>query len=59
MGDIGDLTYPYNIIENKTNIIKDIVSNKHELSNIIKKSNKPLIIVGPSVLKMKSGKYIF
>ncbi len=59
LGDIGDLTYPYNIVENKTNIIKEIVNNKHELSNKIIKSNKPLIIVGQSVLKIKSGKYIF
>ena len=58
-GDIGDLTYPYKILDNKTDIIKDILENKNELSEKIKNSKKPIIILGQSVLKLKSGKFIF
>ncbi len=58
-GDLGDLTYPYNIVENKTKTINDIINNNHELSKKIIISKKPLIIIGQSVLKLKSGKFIF
>ena len=56
---IGELTYPYQIIENETKTIKDIVENNHFLSEKIKQSNKPLVILGQSVFKIKSGQYIF
>ena len=58
-GNIGDLTYPYEVIENKTNVLKEIINNNHKLSEKIINSKKPLIIVGQSVLKSKSGTYIF
>ena len=58
-GDIGELTYPYEVIENKTDIIKKIIEKKHDLSEIIKNSKRPIIILGQSVLKIKSSKYIF
>tara|TARA_B100000686_G_scaffold342387_1_gene421424 strand:- start:689 stop:2293 length:1605 start_codon:yes stop_codon:yes gene_type:complete len=58
-GNIGDLTYPYEVIENKTNVLKEIINNNHKLSEKIINSKKPLIIVGQSVLKSKSGAYIF
>jgi len=58
-GDIGDLTYPYKILDNKTDIIKDIFENKNELSEKIKNSKKPIIILGQSALRLKSGKFIF
>ena len=58
-GNLGDLTYPYKILENKTDLIKEIVENTHELSDKIKKAHKPIIIIGQSALKLKSGKYIF
>ena len=58
-GDIGDLTYPYKIIENKTDNIKQVVEDKTELSEKIKKSKRPIIIIGQSALKLKSGKFIF
>jgi len=59
LGDIGDLTYPYNVLENNTRIIRDIVNNKHELSKKIINAKKPSIIIGQSVLKLKSSIYIF
>ena len=58
-GDIGNLTYPYKILDNKSETIKDIVENKNQLSDKIKNAEKPIIIIGQSVLKLKSGKFIF
>tara|TARA_Y100001970_G_scaffold173688_1_gene212110 strand:- start:8527 stop:10554 length:2028 start_codon:yes stop_codon:yes gene_type:complete len=57
--DIGDQTYPYEILGNSTNLIKDIIEGRHELSEKIIKSSNPLIIIGQSVLKLKTGQYIF
>ncbi len=58
-GDVGDLTYPYKTISSNTESIKNIIENKSELSDKIIKAKKPLIILGQSVLKSKSSKYIF
>ncbi len=59
IGDLGDLTYPYTKLENHTEIIKQIVENNHNLSKKIIDAKKPIIILGESVLNLKSGKYIF
>ena len=59
LGDVGDLTYPYNVIDNSTDIIKEIVENNHEISKKIKQSNNPSLIFGQSILKLKSAPYIF
>ena len=59
IGDVGDLTYPYTILDNNTKVIKDIVSNKHKVSNKIINAKKPAIIIGESVLKLNSSVYIF
>ena len=58
-GDLGDLTYPYKILNNDTVYIKEIIEGKNEISKKIVDSKKPLIIFGQSFLKMKSAKYIF
>ncbi len=57
--DIGDQTYPYEIIDNSTTLIQNIIEGRHEMSEKIIKSSKPIIIIGQSVLKLKSGQYIF
>ena len=59
IGSIGDQTYPYKILENSTQTIKDICENNHEIAKKISEATKPLIIIGQSALKMKSGKYIY
>ena len=59
VGNPGDLTYPFKYIGSKTSIIKDIVSGNHELSNKIKKSKNPIIILGESVLAGRAGQYVF
>ncbi len=57
--NVGDLTYPYESLNGKTNVIKEIVEDKHYLSKLIKSAKKPLIIIGQSALLSNSGKYIF
>ena len=59
IGDPGDLTYPYKIIGSNTSLISEIISDNHNISEKIKKSKKPLIIIGESVLSGKAGEYIF
>ena len=59
LNDLGDLTYPYQALDGKTQTIKDIVENKNEISNDIVNSKKPLIILGESFLNLKSAKYLF
>jgi len=59
IGDPGDLTYPYINIGNSTSIIKDLDSDSSEIFFKIKKSKKPIIIIGESALYGKTGEYIF
>ena len=59
LNDVGNLTYPYEALNGDIENIKDIVENKHEISNLIKKAKKPLIIFGQSALRSNSAKYIF
>jgi NADH-quinone oxidoreductase subunit G len=59
LNDIGDLTYPYQSLDGKTQTIKDIIENKNEISKNILESKKPLIILGESFLKSKSANYLF
>ena len=59
IGDPGDLTYPYKNIGNSTSVIKEIVEETHEISKKIKKSKKPMVILGESALYNNKGKYIF
>ena len=59
LSDLGDLTYPYTKLNNSTKTLREIINNEHELSEKIANSKKPLIILGQSILKIKSGIYIF
>ena len=59
VGDVGDLTYPYEVLDSNTKLIKDIINNNNVMSEKIINSKKPTIIIGQSILKMKSGIYIF
>ena len=56
---VGDITYPYTVLENSTKTIKDIINDKHELSKIIDVAKKPIFLIGQSVLKLNSSTYIF
>ncbi len=57
--DVGDLTYPYKVLENNPQLIKKIIKNEHDLSNKIAGAEKPTIILGQSILNSKNGAYIF
>jgi len=59
IGDPGDLTYPYKNIGSDTNIVREIFSGSHEISEKIKKSKKPIVIIGQSALYGQAGEYIF
>ena len=59
IGDPGDLTYPYSYIGSKTSDIKDIFTEVNKFSDSIKKSKKPIVIIGESALYGKAGEYIF
>ena len=58
-GNSGDLTYDYEVIGNKTGDLRKFVEDKHEFNKIFNKSLKPLVILGESVLGLKSGGFIF
>ena len=59
LNNVGDLTYPYQSLDGKSATIKDIIDNKNDLSNHIRNSKKPIIIVGESFLNLKSAKFLF
>ena len=59
LGELGDLTYPYKVLDNNKKKLKDIINDKHEISEKIINSKKPSIIIGQSALKIKSSIYIF
>ena len=59
LNDVGDLTYPYQILDGKTQTIKDIIENNHKISKDLISSKKPMIILGESFLKLKSAEYLF
>ena len=59
LNDVGDLTYPYQAFNGEVEDIKNIIEDRHEVSNLIKKAKKPIIIFGQSALKSDSAKYIF
>jgi len=57
LSDVGDLTYPYQLINGDTETIKNISEDKHKLAEKIKKSKKPIIIFGQSYMKLQSSIY--
>ena len=57
-GDVGDLTYPYEVLENSTNNFDNFLNNK-VLSSEFAKSKTPMLIFGKSFFKLKSSKYLF
>ncbi len=59
LNDVGDLTYPYQILNGKTQTIKDIIENKNEITKDIINSKKPLIVLGESFFELKSANYLF
>ena len=59
LNDVGDLTYPYEKLDGKTQTIKNIFENNNQLSKSIVESQKPMIIFGESFLRSKSADFLF
>ncbi len=59
LNNVGDLTYPYEYLDEKTQTIRDIVENNNVVSKKILDSKKPMIILGESFLNTKSANYLF
>ena len=59
LNDVGDLTYPYQSLDGKTQTIKNIIENNNELTKEIVEAQKPIVIFGESFLKSKSAEYLF
>ena len=59
LNDLGDLTYPYESLDGKTQTIVDIIENNNQVSKDILASKKPIIAIGESFLKLKSASYLF
>ena len=59
LNDLGDLTYPYTSLDGKTQTLENIFKDKHEISKEIKNAAKPVVILGESLLKTNSSKYLF
>ena len=50
LNNLGDLTYPYQSLNGKTQTIKDIIEDKNEVSKEIINSKKPIVVLGESFL---------
>ena len=59
LNNLGDLTYPYESLDGQTQSIKEIFDGNNEISKKIIDSNKPLIILGESLLTSSSSGYLF
>tara|TARA_X000000950_G_scaffold74261_1_gene92593 strand:- start:860 stop:2554 length:1695 start_codon:yes stop_codon:yes gene_type:complete len=59
LNDVGDLTYPYEKLDGKTQTIKNVFENSNQLSKSIVESQKPMIIFGESFLRSKSADFLF
>ena len=59
MGNVGDLTYPYENIGNDMSILDELLNQKSKTYETIKKSKFPIFIIGQSFLKLKSSNYFF
>ncbi len=59
INDVGELNYPYESLDGKTQTIKEIFENKKSISNEILSSKKPMIILGESFFRNQSSSYLF
>ena len=59
LNELGDLTYPYESLNGQTKTLNEIFDRNHEISNKIINADKPIIILGESLLKLNSSEYLF
>ena len=58
-GNIGDITYPYTIINNNNTELKNFLEKNGKIYEEFKTSKTPMIIFGESFFKLKSSEYLF
>ncbi len=59
LNDVGDLTYPYQSLDGQTQTLNNILEGNHDISKEIVNSKKPIIIIGESLLRLKSSEFLF
>jgi len=59
LNDVGDLTYPYQSLDGQTQTLNNILEGNHDVSKEIINSKKPIIIIGESLLRLKSSEFLF
>ena len=59
LNDVDDLTYPYESLDGQTQTLKDIFDGNHNIAKQIISADKPMIILGESLLNLNSSKYFF
>ena len=59
LNDLGDLTYSYESLDGQTQSVKAIFNGNHDISKKIINANKPMIILGESLLRLNSSEYLF
>ena len=57
-GNTGDLTYDYEIIENNTSKLKEILDGTSSITKKIENSKKPIFIFGQSFFKLRSSNFL-
>ncbi len=58
IGDKVDLTYKTEWLENNPQFLNEIASGKHALSEVLKKAERPMIIIGQGALTRADGEEI-
>ncbi|WP_440907795.1 NADH-quinone oxidoreductase subunit NuoG [Candidatus Pelagibacter sp.] len=59
LNNVGDLTYPYQSLDGQTQTLNNILEGNHDISKEIINSKKPIIIIGESLLRLKSSDFLF
>ena len=59
LNDLGDLTFPYKNLDGQTQTLKEIFDGNHAVSKQIIGADKPMVILGESLLNLNSSKYFF
>jgi len=58
-GNPEDLTYDYEVVGNSTKDLDNFLKGNHKFTNTFKAAKKPILIIGESLLELKSGGYLF
>lgn len=58
LGEDVELNYPYTLLGSNPKTLEDILNGKHPFSEILKKAQHPMIILGTEVLKRKDAQAI-